>query len=158
MHASFSLFFFFQGCQPLLFKDLTLALQSNKNLLVNWLGSANFSGFSCNSLLKVQYSTRSLWKVDKWVFLSLVSDPKASCWSRCKVSLGFSYRGSFAVDCSSATCYLTRLCFQELVAVAHLASLTVFGMRTFLLKWMWRVRWRKERWRVKFPLFLHSLF
>lgn len=26
------LFFFFQGCQPLLFKDLTLALQSNKNL------------------------------------------------------------------------------------------------------------------------------
>lgn len=40
VHASF-----FQGCQPLLFKDLTLALQSNKNLLVNWLASPKLFRF-----------------------------------------------------------------------------------------------------------------
>lgn len=32
-------------CMPLLFKDLTLALQSNKNLLVNWLASPKLFRF-----------------------------------------------------------------------------------------------------------------
>lgn len=35
--------------------------KKTKTLLVNWLGSANFSGFWCNSLLKVQYFTHGLF-------------------------------------------------------------------------------------------------
>lgn len=56
------LHFFIKECQHLLFKGLTPALQSNKNLFLNWLRSPNFSGFWCNSKWNVQYFARSLWK------------------------------------------------------------------------------------------------
>lgn len=95
------------------FQSLTLALQSNKNLLVNWLGSANFSAFFfwCNSVIKVQYSTCLPGKVHKRVFLSLVSDPEAFCWSRCKegplaLPVGVSYcwgKEEIRTSCLSVT-------------------------------------------------------
>lgn len=83
MHASFFFLFFFQGCQPLLFKDLTLALQSNKNLSVNWLGSANFSGFWCNSVKSSIFHSLAMESSPVCLFVSC-QWPKAFCWSRCK--------------------------------------------------------------------------
>lgn len=79
----FFFFFFFQGCQPLLFKDLTLALQSNKNLSVNWLGSANFSGFWCNSVKSSIFRSLAMESSPVCLFVSC-QWPKAFCWSRCK--------------------------------------------------------------------------
>lgn len=92
-------FFFFQGCQPLLFKDLTLALQSNKNLLVNWLGSPNFSGFFLLQLnVKSSiFHSLALESSQTCVFVSR-QWPGAFCWSRCKGGLLTCSAGVFAVE------------------------------------------------------------
>ena len=117
VHACFS---FFQGCQPLLFKDVTLALQSNKTFLVNWLGSPNFSGFWCNSMGKVQYSTCSRWKVHKHVFLSPFFSrqwPGAFCLSRCRGGCSLFQLGSVTDEekrrcCSGKACVTAPvICF-----------------------------------------------
>lgn len=73
VRAFFELFIYFQGCQPLLFKDLTLALQSNtrteggkkkKNthaLFGKLIRLCKLFRFLKPSLLKVQYFTHSLF-------------------------------------------------------------------------------------------------
>lgn len=72
--------FFFKDVSLCFSKIWLLLCSQTKTLLVNWLGTLNFSGFWCNSMWKVQYS-RSHWKIYKRVFLSLfspVSDPGPS--------------------------------------------------------------------------------
>lgn len=105
VHASLFfvfLFFCFQGCQPLLFKDLTLALQSNKKpfgklirlgKLFRFLMQLRWQKFNI-PLARTGESRRKCAS-------SPVSRrrPEDLCWSRCKQEvLAFHPAGSPAVD------------------------------------------------------------
>lgn len=90
--------------------------------------------------VKVQYSTRSHWKVHKHVSLSPVSDPgpsagagaKGGCWLVLLGSLLLRKRGSKHLLCSLWQLQLYVLPqefnFWELAAVAHLERIIFFGM------------------------------
>lgn len=149
------LFFFFQGCQPLLFKDLTLALQSNKNLFGKLIRLCKLFRFLMQ--LCVKSSIFHSLAMGSWQMCLLVSSqwPKAFCWSRCK-------RGGGAVGFSSWGLLLLRknmwrlqlyvlsqeFHFSRTFCGCPFSIISVSGMRTFLLKWIWRVRSRKVRFRV----------
>lgn len=102
MPPFFFLFFCFQGCQPLLFKDLTLALQSNKKpfgklirlgKLFRFLMQLRWQKFNI-PLARTGESRRKCTS-------SPVSRrrPEDLCWSRCKQEvLAFHPAGSPAVD------------------------------------------------------------
>ena len=120
---------FFQGCQPLLFKDLTLALQSNKNLLVNWLGSPNFSGFffvatQCEKFNiplartgKFTNMSLRLPSVTRGLLLEQVQRGAVDlfCWGLC--CWGKEDQNISSVHCDSSSCmfYLGSLTFGNLL-------------------------------------------
>lgn len=125
------LFFFFQGCQPLLFKDLTLALQSNKNLFGKLIRLCKLFRFLMQ--LCVKSSIFHSLAMGSWQMCLLVCSqwPKAFCWSRCKRGggggllaflPGVFYCWGKRCDGFSCMSYLRNFTFHVLFAVAHLAS------------------------------------
>lgn len=78
------------------FQRLDSCSAVKQNLLVNWLGSPNFSGFWCNSMWKVQYRSRLHWKSSQTCLLSLfssISDPGPTSRAGAERAVDFYHKG-----------------------------------------------------------------